>query len=371
MFFDDVISPQDPRWEETLRRFPKYDFYHLPAYVALEADRRGGVARAYVCQDKHGTFMVPFVESPVPLVLQPNGNPPKDVLAPYGYAGPLAHFEGSERDYRQFLNLALARLTEHLRLRDICAILLRFHPLLPLPMEPFQAQGRLVLHGETVWSDLRQSPEQLWSDTRSRYRSYIRALERDGYTVELDPTGREMDAFIALYHDTMRRVGASPEYFFSHGYFVALQDLLGGRFLLAHVRSRTGHIVSSGLFTVSHGMMQYHLSGNNIGEEGANALKLLLHAMRSWGQANGLEKLHLGGGVGAQNDTLFQFKSGFSSARAPFYTWRYIVDEGKYAELCNRWQQLNHRSTESLGGYFPAYRKLPPPPAPRNERQCA
>jgi len=371
MFSDDVISPRDPRWLETLRRFPKHDFYHLPAYVALEADRRGGQARAYICQDARGAFMVPIVESPVPLVLQPAGHPPKDVLAPYGYAGPLSHFEGNERDSRQFLDLAVARLTEHLRLRDICAILLRFHPLLPVPLEPFLAQGRLVLHGETVWSDLRQTPEQLWSETRGRYRSYIRALQRDGYKVELDPAGQELDAFIALYHDTMRRVGASPEYFFSQAYFVSLQKLLGERFLLAHVRSPAGRIVSSALFTICDGIVQYHLSGNNTDEEGSNALKLLLHSVRGWAQETGQEKFHLGGGVGAQNDPLFQFKSGFSPTRAPFYTWRYVVDAEKYNHLCSRWQQINRTPPESLQGYFPAYRKVRPPPEPVPQSVCA
>jgi hypothetical protein len=371
MFWDDLIDVSDPRWNETLRRLPKHDFYHLPAYLALEAERRGGIPRAYICQDDRGVFMVPFVLSPVPLVLQPTGAPPSDVLAPYGYAGPLVQFNGDERETRQFMTMALARLAEHLRHRNVCAILLRFNPMIPVPLEPFRAMGRLVLHGETVWSDLRQTPDQLWSETRSRFRSYIRSLQREGYTVELDPTGRELDAFISLYYDSMHRVGAGPEYFFSRSYFLALQKLLGERFLLAHVRSPAGVIVSSGIFTLSHGIVQYHLSGNNIGEEGSNALKLLLHSMRLWAREHGFEQFHLGGGVGAQNDPLFQFKSGFSPARSPFYTWRYIVDEEKYADLNLRWERINRALADSVDGYFPAYRKILPPPETISQRVCA
>ena len=149
MFWDDLIDVSDPRWNETLRRLPKHDFYHLPAYLALEAERRGGIPRAYICQDDRGVFMVPFVLSPVPLVLQPTGAPPSDVLAPYGYAGPLVQFNGDERETRQFMTMALARLAEHLRHRNVCAILLRFNPMIPVPLEPFRAMGRLVRYGQT------------------------------------------------------------------------------------------------------------------------------------------------------------------------------------------------------------------------------
>jgi hypothetical protein len=218
---------------------------------------------------------------------------------------------------------------------------------------------------------LRQTSEQLWSETRSRFRSYIRGLQREGYTVELDPAGKEMNAFISLYYDSMHRVAAGPEYFFSRSYFLSLQKLLGEKFLLAHVRSPSGTIVSSGIFTLCHGIVQYHLSGNNIGEEGTNALKLLLHGVRLWSKDQGYEQFHLGGGVGAQTDPLFQFKSGFSPARVPFYTWRYVVNEEKYADLNSRWERINRSLADSVDGYFPAYRKVLPPPAPGNLRVCA
>jgi hypothetical protein len=371
MFWDDIIDASDPRWTETLRRFPRYDFHHLPGYVALEAERRGAKAGAYVLQCDQGAFLVPLIESPVPLTLQPTGVSPEDALAPYGYAGPLVAVEGDENQREKFVSLALARLTEYLRCRNICCLLLRFHPLIPVPLKPFENLGHLALHGETVWADLRRSTEEMWTETRSRYRTYIRGLQRGGYQIEFDPAGVEMDAFIKLYHDTMRRVGASPEYFFSREYFGSLQKLLGPRFLLAHVRSPSGQIVSSGFFTLCQGIAQYHLSGNNIGEEGANALKLLLHEVRQWAKEHGGEYFHLGGGIGAKSDFLFQFKSGFSSERAPFYTWRLIVDEPVYQRLCRKWEAQNQMLADSPQGYFPAYRKMLPAPVAQSQCQCA
>jgi hypothetical protein len=174
-----------------------------------------------------------------------------------------------------------------------------------------------------------------------------------------------------LYYDSMRRVGAMPEYYFSREYFLTLKGLLGGGFLLAHVRAPSGGIVSSGMFTICSGVVQYHLSGNDIGEEGANGLKLLLHEVRNWAREQGYESLHLGGGVGAQNDPLFQFKSGFSPERAPFYTWRCVVNEAKYMEFCAQWEAINRLPADGLEGYFPAYRKLLPPAEASAARRCA
>jgi hypothetical protein len=117
--------------------------------------------------------------------------------------------------------------------------------------------------------------------------------------------------------------------------------------------------------------VQYHLSGNSLGGQGSDGSKLLLHGMRKWAHEQGLEKFHLGGGVGAKNDSLFVFKSGFSSGRATFYSWRLVVDQPVYDGLCRRWERLNRSAADSLSGYFPAYRKILPPPAVKTERQCA
>ncbi len=371
MFWDDIIQPDDVRWTEALQRFPRHDFHHLPRYVALEAERRGGRARAYVLQSDQGAFMVPFIESPVPLTLQPLGLSPSDALAPYGYAGPLVTAGGNEPERNKFVALALARLVEYLRCRGNCAVLLRFHPLILPPLASFQNMGRLVFHGETVCMDLHQTPEQLWSDTRHGFRNPINRLERQGFQFELDFAGRHLDEFMKIYHDTMQRVGADSQYFFSREYVAAFRNALGPGFVLAHIRSPSGEIVSSGIFTVCSGIVQYHLSGNKLGGQGSDGSKLLLHGIRRWAQAQGFDIFHLGGGVGGRDDSLFNFKSGFASGRANFCTWRMIVDEPAYHQLSRTWETLNRTVADSPEGFFPAYRKMLPAPAAQGEQRCA
>jgi hypothetical protein len=371
MFWDDIIDASDPRWEETLHRFPRHDFHHLPRYVALEADRRGAKAAAYVLQSDQGAFLVPLLESPVPLTLQPTGVSPKDALAPYGYAGPLVIAAGDENQRNQFVSLALARLAEHLRCRNICALLLRFHPLIPVPLKPFADLGHLVFHGETVNVELEQTAEQMWSDTRRDFRNPINRMGRQGFRFELDPAARHLVEFVKIYHETMLRVRADPNYFFSEEYFHGLKAALGAGFMLAHVRNPAGEIVSSGIFTACSRIVQYHLSGNSLGGAGADGSKFLLHGIRQWAQEQGCDNFHLGGGVGAKNDSLFLFKSGFSSGRASFHTWRLVVDEPVYQRLCGKWEAQNKMPADSPRGYFPAYRKMLPPLAAQPTLQSA
>jgi len=278
---------------------------------------------------------------------------------------------GNETDCCKFVSLALARLSEYLRCRNVCAILLRFHPLISPPLQPFQTLGHLVQHGETVCMDLHQTPEQLWSATRHGFRNPINRLERQGFQFELDYSARFLDEFIKIYHDTMHRVGADPHYFFSREYLSNFQRILGPGFVLAHIRSPAGEIVSSGIFTVCKGIVQYHLSGNKLGGQGSDGSKLLLHGIRSWAQSQGLDVFHLGGGVGGRDDTLFNFKSGFASGRANFCTWRLIVDEPAYLRLCRTWERLNCSLADSPAGFFPAYRKMLPGPPALNQQRCA
>ena len=87
-------------------------------------------------------------------------------------------------------------------------------------------------------------------------------------------------------------------------------------------------------------------------------LKLLLDDVRRWGNARGDLVLHLGGGRGGSEDSLFAFKSRFSRRRHAFHTGRWVLDRVAYQELVaarERWLAKAGRSTASPG-WFPAFR---------------
>ncbi len=76
-----------------------------------------------------------------------------------------------------------------------------------------------------------------------------------------------------------------------------------------------------------------------------SSLPLSRHAL---GKGRGNRWLHLGGGVGGDNDPLFAFKAGFSDTRFKNQTMRLILDEPRYREPRRRsscCQQLLDRPT--------------------------
>jgi hypothetical protein len=63
--------------------------------------------------------------------------------------------------------------------------------------------------------------------------------------------------------------------------------------------------------------------------------------------------MHIGGGVGGQDDNLLHFKIGFSKSHYPFKVWKWIVDQARYDRLCyGRDTALPVANT----GHFPCYR---------------
>ena len=68
--------------------------------------------------------------------------------------------------------------------------------------------------------------------------------------------------------------------------------------------------------------------------------------------------MHLGGGVGSVQDSLFHFKAGFSKIRNDFLTWQFIVQPAVYDLLVNEKLRNNLSSSDrdSNSFYFPYIR---------------
>jgi lipid II:glycine glycyltransferase (peptidoglycan interpeptide bridge formation enzyme) len=147
----------------------------------------------------------------------------------------------------------------------------------------------------------------------------------------------------------MHRVGANPYYLFPPAYFRGLREGLGERLLLV-VCLKGDEVASAGLFTLTDGIGQYHLGATADAFAGLAASKQVFDTARVLLAERGARALHLGGGRGAADDSLFRFKAGFSSRRHPFATWRWIVDPGAYARL------VAEHSCDPASDFFPAYR---------------
>lgn len=112
---------------------------------------------------------------------------------------------------------------------------------------------------------------------------------------------------------------------------------------------------------LQHGeYLHYHFSASNVDLQQTCANHVLIHEVAQWGKSRGAKTMHLGGGI-ADSASLFTFKSGFSSGRAPFSTYRKIHDQAMYKELTSLtngagWEPSEPPVNERVDGFFPAYR---------------
>ena len=180
-------------------------------------------------------------------------------------------------------------------------------------------------------------------------------LRRQGYTTRIDETWEKVDAFVALYNETMSYLDASSGYFYERTYFEALREALDARLHLCLVEDAEGEVVSAGVFSAIGSLVQFHLSGTRQDHRRISPSRLMIDHMRREMKARGCERFHLGGGVGAAEDSLYEFKRGFSAHRAEFHSWRVIGDAKLYTEAQERAEALGASMAEGL--FFPTYRR--------------
>jgi hypothetical protein len=339
----ELLTTRDPDWTRLLAD-TRHDFYHLPAYVELEA-AGGREACALYVEESGARLLVPLVRQR--LLEMPDRS---DLISPYGYPGLLLNSPSDAG----FAKRALQHAIRFLRDRGVVALFGRLHPLLEAPLEALAAVGKVVEHGSTVSIDLRLEPDRVWKDMRNSHRYAIRRAERDGFVATLDGSWRRFEDFVRLYTATMQRRGASAYYFFSDSYFSRLRQALGAQLSL-WVVERDGQLASASLFTEVSGIVQYHLSASDPAFAKIEPSKLLINAVRLWAHGRGNTDLHLGGGVGGARDSLFFFKAGFSARHHPFRSWRVVIDEPLYAGLTR--SRNPDADVSSHVGFFPAYRE--------------
>jgi hypothetical protein len=340
----EFLDTDSPSWAVALGDIP-HDFYHLPAYVRIEADSVGGEARALLVEHGGSRLFLPLILRAIP------SSDRVDAVSPYGYPGPLLRSASTG-----FESEAWTAGLDALRDAGVVSAFVRFHPV--LSAVPPVGIGTAVLHGHTVSIDLEGSEETLWQALRQNHRRDVRSAAKSGLVARHLAVEDGYGAFRDLYAATMQRREAAEFYYFSDEYFEQLPAALGGRLHLVVVESGEA-LAAAGLFVETGGIVQYHLGGTDQAFLHARPSKLMIHFASVWAMRRGNRLLHLGGGVGGAEDSLFLFKAGFSRQRHPYYTLRVVVDEPAYRHLSEALSPGAGRDDPATP-FFPAYRSDQP-----------
>lgn len=319
-------------WADALARAGRHDFHHEAWYHALAERHGGGRAELLVAEGDRGTLAVPLLFRKIEGDLE-------DATSVYGYAGPVGPADPE---------LVQACIT-HLRARGTVSLFSRLHPLLD---QTALDAADVVESGTTTSIDLTGTPAAIWSGTRSGHRNGINRLRREGFTCERRGMAG-LDTFVAVYEATMRRLDAGAHYFFPREHYEALVDPEGGAMELFVVVDPAGAPAAVGLFSLRCGIAQYHLSGTTDEHRHRAPTTLLIDEARMWAKAQGATVLHLGGGVGGAQDSLFDFKSGFGTGRHVFRLWKRVLRPDVYRALDEARREMRGEPDPK---FFPTYR---------------
>ena len=356
-----VVAPSSNAWTSTLAGM-RHDIYHLPGYAAFSgANEEPGEPVAVIAGDGDAALLFPLILREVPAELT-DGSPRLDAVSPKFYPGPILSGV-DEQASDAFAADAIAAAKEALRARGVVSAFVRMHPLFTPPLEAFSRAGKVVDLGDTVSVDLRLSEEELWGQTRHNHRRDINKARRAGYRFSVDPTWSRLDEFVECYRQSMVRLEAHPSWHLSRDYFEALREHVGEHMVLGLVEL-DDELACGALLTRVGDMVEYHLGGTLDTHLRARPSKLLIHEAILWAKANGATVFHLAGSL-RRGDNLEHFKLGFSPLTHAVSGWQLVADEAAYDALVRRWQEQHAAAADPGDGFFPAYRRQPPPVDPR------
>lgn len=342
-----ILAIDDFTWDTCVEACSFHDAYHHADYHRAMATR----GRSVLIASDAGA------ESPwaLPLVLHPiedvvPGATGLDAISVYGFTGMAGSAETLDSD--QWARIWTA-VKEALRELDVVSLFVRLHPLDSREIH-WPADAQVVAGGPTVLMNLAGLKRDDLGSYAKTHRYDVRRALNDGLRFTWTAGIERLDAFTALYAETMARNYADASYLFTSDQLRLLFNSHQFGTFTGAVEAR-GHTLAMSLFLVHPPFAQYFLSGGARTEHGSRPSKLMIHAARAELLALGCRVLHLGGGVGSREDSLFAFKSGFSEKRSVFCSLRWVLDERRYSDtLCARFGENSNLDYST--GWFPRYR---------------
>lgn len=351
----ELHTPSGDGWASVLARLP-HDVYHTAGYHRMTGLGTVGTPQAFSYQEGERTFFWPYF-----LMAIPQAPGYFDVTSAYGYPGPVSTPEP------EFVERAWRALLQHWKEQQAVSAFTRFHPLLAnarlldgVTAEDGQhAAAGLRERGLTVSIDLSLPLDQQVRGYNKKLRQSIRKLYETGYACAEDESFAHIDDFVRIYTQTMSRRMSRAEFLVDADWVREFRALLGPAARL-FVTRHEGAVVSAMLVMEHAPFVHCHLIGTDERYAAESPSKALLDHVRQWGTARGLRSMHLGGGVGGRQDSLFEYKTRFSPHTHSFAIGCWILDANVYADLAEAHRaRLAEQGAEAEPDFFPFYRSVP------------
>ena len=334
-------------WTKIVSTYPDADIYHTYEYSRACANLSGLQYKIIRVRDQDCELVLPVLVRKIETSLGEFF----DFSSAYGYPSPLVR--GNWDADR--LKACWSDLSELHKSRSIVAYTTRLNPFIDLT-GLLRKIGEVKFVNKVVSIDLTIPEEEQFRAYRSNHRRDIKKLQRNGVACVEVPCQTHLSIFIELYDEQMKRLNAAPEYFFPREYY---DDLFSSKSFETKIFAcfHEGQVICSGIFLVGSKRIHYHLGATHPNHQKASPTKLMFDTVRKYGISRNLEAMNLGGGLGGNGSSLFNFKAGFSNRHFDFQVFNSIFDSEIYRDLTEEHTKLAKSQQRELNRkYWPAYR---------------
>ncbi len=347
----------DRIWDEIVATYPNRDVYYISGYQrAFELIGDGKpILVEWTGSDKtHAicVLMLRDISCDRRFVDKINEDRWFDATTPYGYGGFIFNRDLSDEELIEVGAELQSDLQKWGCENNIVSIVMRLHPVLKNAREAESFMD--VLHlGRTITMDL-ASDELINTNIISKNRNMIRKAEKSGVVIKHGNGMELLDKFKGIYEETMKRDHASDYYYFVQDFYKSIDTDLKDNHEIFYAEHE-GKIISMAIMIFGGWHLNYHLSGSLTEFRNLAAGNLLLREAALWGCKMGFKTFHLGGGVGAGEDSLYKFKASFNrNSDTEFALGRLILDVDRYNQLVEI--RRSDAEFDENSKFFPLYR---------------
>lgn len=343
------------KWQYFLELFPEEmrDIYYTSGIYSLYEQYGDGTPTCYFFTENGKVALYPFLLNSINNLGYDLDKTYYDIQGVYGYNGVLTNSINPD-----FIHSFYTSFEEYCHSTNIIAEFTRFNPL--INNQQFSENYLKVAYDrETVKLNLELDYETIWNTQySSKNRNMVRKAQKLGYTSEIidDPSERQIENFIEIYHNSMSHANASKYFYFNKGYFSNIFKLLSGNSALVNIIDDTGKVVCSAIVLFAAKYCHYHLSGRSIMTD--NSINsFLLDQLVQIAQLRNKKVLHFGGGRSSNpDDSLFKFKAGFSREREKFFVGTKVWNSEAYKAIISQWEHRCPDKSKQFGKLLLRYR---------------
>lgn len=348
-----VTIAESIKWDSIVNSFPDYDIYYLSGYVKAFELHGDGSPLLFYAHDNFNRAICVLMLRDIAKDFRFSGIIPKgefyDMVTPYGYGGFIFDTTPSV-DFLDHLKSAFFDALNKIR---VISVFFRFHPVFK-NADYHRKMIDVVDLGKTISIDL-TSADVIWENIISKNRNMIRKAEKNGIVIKhAKSLDLLVNKFLPIYNATMAHDNAEEYYYFPQVFYESIDHDLNENYevFFAEYDSK---IIAASIMLFANGRLNYHLSGSLIDYRRLAPSNLLLYKAAIWGQENGCQTFHLGGGVGSGEDNLYKFKAAFNrNSDCRFSIGKLIVNHEKYDRLVaiRKLDPVYDTQTQ----FFPTYR---------------